>query len=82
MQETIDAVATEIVAEYNPQKSYGWEVETPFVLTGAEFGMIYNTLLKKKSELLMQLDVLNVLEGKLRLAVETGAAKEVEQPKS
>ena len=62
---------------YEPSKSYKWEIDTPFVLTGAEYGLIYNNLLKKKVELLQSLEVLNTLEAKLREAVESGAATEV-----
>ena len=66
---------------YDPTKTYRWDASTEFTLSGQEFGFIYNSLLTKKRELLRDLDILNVMEAKLRAAVEAGDAKELETPK-
>jgi hypothetical protein len=63
--------------KYDPAKTYRWETDTVFSLSGQEFGFIFNSLLTKRKELLRELDILNVLEAKLKDAVESGAAKEV-----
>lgn len=69
-------------ATYDPTKTYKWEEFTPFILSGKEYGFIYNTLLGKKTELLKQLEILNVLEAKLRASVEAGEATELVQEKA
>ncbi len=63
---------------YDPTKTYRWDVDTQFPLSGQEFGFMYNSLLAKKKELLRDLDILNVLESKLKAAVEAGQAREVD----
>lgn len=62
---------------YDPTKTYKWEPNAEFTLNGQEYGFIYNSLLSKKRELLRDLDILNVLESKLRTAVENGSAHEL-----
>lgn len=66
---------------FDPTKNYKWDLDTKFELDGQEFGFIYNLLLKEKRELLRKLDAINMLEMRLREAVEDGRATELEPPK-
>lgn len=63
---------------YDPTKSYKWEKDAEFSFTGLEYGFIFNSLMSKRKELLAQLDVLNILEAKLKKAVESGTAYEIQ----
>lgn len=67
--------------KFDPTKNYKWDIDTEFKLDGQEFGFVYNLLLKEKRELLRKLDAINMLEMKLREAVEEGRATEMEPPK-
>lgn len=66
---------------YDPTKPYKWEPTDEFVFSGQEFGYMYNSLMVKKAELIQQLDMLTLLEAKLKKAVEDGVATEQESPK-
>lgn len=65
--------------EYDPSKPYRWDAEESFPLNGREFGFFFNTLITKKMELLKELEMINILEAKLRQAVEEGKATEKEE---
>lgn len=64
--------------KYDATKAYRWDSDYGFMLSGTEFGFIYNSLGKEKADLIKKLQMLDILEQKLRLAVEEGDAKEVE----
>lgn len=69
---------SEIVASpvYDPTKPYTWQPEAEFTLQGAEFGLLFNTIVKKEMELLRDLELINIMKSKLKLAVEAGVAVE------
>ena len=70
------------VKKYDPSKAYRWNPEDTFTLTGQEFGFTYQVLNAKKMELLQQLEIIGILENKLKEAVESGVAVEhVEEAK-
>lgn len=79
MEETIQD-AVEIAAIYDSTKSYQWQPDTQFPLTGTEFGFLYNVLKEKRAELERSLEMIHVMESKLKEAVELGTAKEMEVP--
>jgi hypothetical protein len=63
--------------QYNPKKLYRWSPEDVFPVKGTEFGILFNTLLKEKAELISKLELINMMETKLKEAVESGLAKEI-----
>lgn len=65
-----------VVPEYVQNKKYKWEPENIFSLTGIEFAKLINQSLNRKQELLLELEVLNILESKLKEAVSKGIAVE------
>ncbi len=60
--------------EYDPSKTYTWDPTVEFTLKGPEFGFMINALTDKKQELLKQLQIISLLEAKLKEAVENGDA--------
>lgn len=62
---------------FDPQKRYRWTPEDTFELTGVEFALILNQVLERKQKLLQELEINNILEAKLKAAVENGVATEV-----
>ncbi len=63
--------------KYDPTKNYKWDMDAKFTLDGQEFGMLFNMLLKKRRELLKELDMINLLQSKLQEAVDAGVATEI-----
>lgn len=61
---------------YDPGKPYTWKPEDTFTLQGGEFGLVFNTLVKKEGELLRDLEIINILKNKLKESVEAGIATE------
>ena len=75
------------MASYDPNKRYTWTPEDTFTLSGAEFGLILNTVrayLASEEAARFQLMVQSndVIERVMSKAVESGAVKEVEEPAS
>ena len=73
----------EKITSYDPNKKYTWTPDTSFELTGAEFGLILNTLrailnTPEAARILLANQANNVIEEALAKAVETG--KVVEAP--
>lgn len=78
----VNSDATLETSKYDPSKAYRWNPEDTFTLTGQEFGFTYQVLNAKKMELLQQLEIIGILENKLKEAVESGVAVEhVEEAK-
>lgn len=67
----------EQTTKYDPTKNYKWDLDAKFTLDGQEFGFIFNMLLKKRKELMKELDMLNILQSKLQEAVDSGIATEI-----
>lgn len=71
---------------YDPNKKYTWTPETSFELTGAEFGLILNTLravlnTPESARILLANQANNVIEETLARAVETGKVVEAPEEK-
>lgn len=62
--------------KYDPSKPYTWKPEDVFPLQGGEFGLLFNTLVRKEGELLRDLEMINILKNKLKESVEAGIATE------
>ena len=67
---------------FDPTKQYRWTPETEFVLKGAEFATLLNTLRAHLSTEQAQITLLaqraaDVLEAQLKEAVESGKAVEI-----
>lgn len=74
------------MATYNPQGRYTWSPEDKFTLTGAEFGLILNTLravlsTEEAAKILLANEANQAIEAVLAKAVEADIVKEVEAPK-
>lgn len=66
---------------YDPNKKYTWTPEDSFILSGAEFGLILNTLravlnTPEAARILLANQANTVIEGTLARAVEDGIVKE------
>ena len=75
------------MAQYDPSKKYTWTPEDTFTLTGAEFGLILNTVRAYLSseeaarfQLMMQTN--QVIEKLMIDGVEADIIKEVEAPQA
>jgi hypothetical protein len=73
------------MAQYDPAKRYTWTPEDTFTLTGAQFGLILNTVRSYLSseeaarfQLMMQAN--EVIEKLMIAGVESDMIKEVEEP--
>lgn len=69
---------------YDPNKKYTWTPDDQFILNGAEFGLILNTLrailnTPEAAKILLANQANNVIEGTLAKAVEEGVVKEAEE---
>lgn len=73
--------AEQVKPAFDPQKRYRWTPEDTFELTGVEFALILNQVLERKQKLLQELEINNILEAKLKAAVESGVAVEVTDAK-
>lgn len=73
--------AQEAKPAFDPQKRYRWTPEDTFELTGVEFALVLNQVLERKQKLLQELEINNILEAKLKAAVESGVAVEVTDTK-
>ena len=70
---------------FDPSKSYSWEKETDFVLSGTDFGIILNTLRSSIStpeaqNIINQLKSLEVIEKLLSVSIQEGRVVEIENP--
>jgi hypothetical protein len=75
------------MAQYDPAKRYTWTPEDIFTLSGAEFGLILNTVrayLGSEEAARFQLMVQSndAIEKVMARAVEADIVKEVEEPKT
>lgn len=75
------------MATYDPSKRYTWTPEDKFELSGAEFGLILNTLrsilsTEEAGRILLANEANNVVESAMARGVEAGFVKEVEPSKS
>lgn len=75
------------MASYDPNKRYTWTPEDTFTLSGAEFGLILNTVrayLASEEAARFQLMVQSndAIEKVMARAVEADIVKEVEEPAS
>ena len=73
------------MAQYDPAKRYTWTPEDTFMLTGAQFGLILNTVrsyLSSEEAARFQLMVQTnqVIEELMIKGVENDTIKEVEEP--
>jgi hypothetical protein len=67
---------------YDPNKKYTWGPDDSFILSGAEFGLVLNTLravlsTEEAARILLAARANEIIEGTLGRAVEDGIAKEV-----
>lgn len=70
------------VASYDPNKKYNWGPDDSFILSGAEFGLVLNTLravlsTEEAARIMLAMRANDIVEGTLARAVEDGIAKEV-----
>jgi hypothetical protein len=70
--------------KFDPSKKYTWSQDATFTLTGADFGMLLNTLrsitaTKEAQTILLAHDAGDVLEKTLSRAVEAGIVVEAPQ---
>jgi hypothetical protein len=76
------------MATYDPSKRYTWTPDDKFELSGAEFGLILNTLrsilsTEEAARILLANQASEVIEGIMAKAVEADIIKEApEAPKS
>jgi hypothetical protein len=78
----MQVVKGEAVASYDPSKKYTWTPEDQFTLSGAEFGLVLNTLrailnTPEAAKILLANQANEVVESTLAKAVESGVVKEV-----
>ena len=71
----------EKITSYDPNKKYTWTPEDKFELSGAEFGLVLNTLravlnTQEAARILLANQANSVVEGILAQAVEAGVVKE------
>lgn len=69
---------------YNPDKRYTWTPDDQFTFSGAEFGLVLNTLrailnTPEAAKILLAHQANSVIEASLARAVEAGVAKEAPQ---
>lgn len=73
------------MATYNPSSRYTWTPEDTFTLTGAQFGLILNTVRaylssEEASRFQLMVQANEVVEKIMVEGVESGTIKEVEAP--
>lgn len=71
------------VAKYDPNKKYTWNTDDIFVINGAEFGVILNSLrsqlaTEEAARILLANRANNTIEQVLARSVESGVIKEAE----
>jgi len=70
---------------FSPSKSYTWQPETKFPLSGNEFGMMYKYVLEfltspySPSTTMKMSEVFAIIQSKLKVAVEAGEATELQK---
>ena len=72
-----------VVPEFDPNKKYRWATDTKFVLEGAEFAVLLNSMrailsTEEAQTILAAQRASNELENLLRDAVEDGRAVEIQ----
>lgn len=73
---------------YDPEKRYTWGPDAQFTLSGAEFGLVLNTLravlsTEEAGRILLANRANEIVEGALARAVEAGSVVEApEEPKT
>ena len=68
--------ATESKPKYDPTKPYTWAEDAEFSFKGAEFGFLFNLLVREEEKLSKELTAINLMKDKLKGAVESGVAIE------
>jgi hypothetical protein len=73
-----------ISPKFDPSKQYKWSPDTKFILAASEYGMILNGFrailnTTEAKNILMVLKASEILEEKLKQAVETGQAQEIKK---
>jgi hypothetical protein len=81
MSELQETGATE-VPSFDPNKKYTWSADQPFTISGAEFGIILNSLratlgTEDAARILLAEKASTIIEGALARAVEAGEVKEM-----
>jgi hypothetical protein len=81
MSELQETGATE-VPTFDPNKKYTWSSNQPFTISGAEFGIILNSLratlgTEDAARVLLADKASSIIEGALARAVEAGEVKEM-----
>ena len=74
------------MAQYDPSKRYTWTPEDTFTLTGAEFGLVLNTVRaylasEEAARFQLMVQTNDAIEKVMSRAVEADIVKEVEEPK-
>jgi hypothetical protein len=69
-------------AQYDPRKKYTWDKDAQFVLSGAEFGLILNTLrsiisTEEATKILMADKACQAIEQVMATSVAKGTIKEI-----
>jgi len=72
------------ITSYDPNKKYTWAQEDSFILSGAEFGIVLNTLravlsTEEAAKIMLAMRANEIIEGTLARAVENGIVKEAEE---
>ena len=75
------------MANYDPNKRYTWTPEDTFTLSGAEFGLVLNTVRaylasEEAARFQLMVQTNDAIEKVMSRAVEADIVKEVEEPKS
>lgn len=74
------------MAQYDTNKRYTWTPEDTFTLTGAEFGLVLNTVRaylasEEAARFQLMVQTNDAIEKVMSRAVEADIVKEVEEPK-
>jgi hypothetical protein len=82
MSELQETGATE-VPTFDPNKKYTWSADNQFAVSGAEFGLILNSLraiigTEEAARIILAQKASETVEGILARAVEAGNVKEME----
>lgn len=85
-QTTVQEITTGpgVKAQYDPRKNYGWAADTPIVISGAEFGLILNTLRRvvateEAATIILADKACQAIEGIMSRSVENGVINEKTQ---
>lgn len=82
LKDSVDSNVGTVNNQYDPSKKYQWTPEDTFTISGAEFALLLNSFRailssEESQKVLLAQKASDVLENQLKIAVETGRAKEV-----